>query len=108
MLEVIIKDKESGETRTAIECGLIVFGATRVNGDPSQNLFNITGEGRLPYIEMLHHAKCMGITIKDASVDEEMAYMTALGCIREIADGVIDKKAETHVLRDTLGIARKN
>jgi hypothetical protein len=37
-----------------------------------------------------------------------MAYMTALGCIREIADGVIDKKAETHVLRDTLGIARKN
>ena len=103
MLEVIIKNCESGEIQSAFECSLIVFGATGLNGDETMKMFNIMGKGSLPEIELLSHARSMGITIaKMSEKDKEMSYLTALGCIDAIAQGIINKDVESHIFKNVI------
>ena len=103
MLEVIIKNCESGEIQAAFECSLIVFGATGLNGDETMKMFNIVGKGSLPEIELLNHARSMGITIaKMSEEDKERSYLTALGCINAIAQGIKDEDVESHILKKVI------
>lgn len=103
MLEVIIKNCESGEIQAAFECSLIVFGANGLNGDETMKMFNIVGKGSLPEIELLHHARSMGITIaKMSGKDKELSYVTALGCIDAIVQGIKDEDVESHIFQNVI------
>lgn len=103
MLEVIIKNCESGEIQAAFECSLIVFGATELNGDETMKMFNIVGKGSLPEIELLNHARSMGITIaKMSGKDKELSYVTALGCIDAIVQGIKDEDVESHIFKNVV------
>ena len=82
---------------------MIVFGATELNGDETMKMFNIVGKGSLPEIELLNHARSMGITIaKMSGKDKELSYVTALGCIDAIVQGIKDEDVESHIFKNVV------